>query len=112
MPRGQPGEHGQAQRCFNEAPLVAHLATALAHHATRSKEGRVRPGAIRPRYPRKTAAAPCPRGALHPRALAAAGDQLEGAQAQVVHAEQRHEVNHQALSIRLAWACAARSAHM
>ena len=89
MPRGQPGKHGKAQRCFNEAPLMAHLAAAPAHRAARSTEGRVRPGAIRPRYPRKTAAAPCPRGALHPRALAAAGDQLEGARAQVVHAEQR-----------------------
>ena len=87
MPRGQPGKHGKAQRCFNEAPLVAHLAATPAHRAARSTEGRVHAGAIRPRYPHKTAAAPCPRGALHPRALAAAGDQLEGARAQVVHAE-------------------------
>ena len=89
-----------------------NLAAAPAHRATRCTGGRVYPGAIRCRYPRKTAAAPCPRGALHPRALAAARGQLEGARAQVAHAEQRHEVNRQALSIRLAWACAARSAHM
>ena len=99
---------GASMKHQSRLPLTA----TPSRRALAKLAGRGQAAAIRPQNPRGTSAAPCPRYTPHPRALAAAEDQLEGARAQLVHAEQRHEVNRQALSIRLAWACAARSAHM
>ena len=99
---------GASMKHQSRLPLTA----TPSRRALAKLAGRGQAAAIRPQNPRATSAAPCSRYTPHPRALAAAEDQLEGARAQLVHAKQRHEVNRQALSIRLVRACAARGAHM
>ena len=96
---------GSAQWCFNEAPLVAPADRRSATPRTRRMAGRGQAAAIRPQNPRRTSAAPCPRYTPRPRALAAAEGQLEGARAQLVHADHVSKGHRQALSIHLAWAC-------
>ena len=103
---------GSAQWCFNEAPLVAPADRRSATPRTRRMAGRGQAAAIRPQNPRRTSAAPCPRYTPRPRALAAAEGQLEGARAQLVHADHVSKGHRQALSIHLAWACTARSVHV
>ena len=106
------GSACSAQWCFNEAPLTAPADRRSATPRTRRMAGRGQAAAIRPPNPRRTSAAPCPRYTPRPRALAAAEGQLEGARAQLVHADHVSKGHRQALSIHLAWACTARSVHV
>ena len=66
---------GASMQHHSQLPLTA----APPRRALAKLVGRGQAPAIHPPNPRTTTAAPCPRDALHPRALGAAGHQLEGA---------------------------------
>ena len=99
---------GASMQHHSRLPLTA----APPRRALAKLAGRGQAAAIRPPNPRRTSAAPCPRYTPRPRALAAAEGQLEGARAQLVHADHVSKGHRQALSIHLAWACTARSVHV
>ena len=102
---------GSDQRCCINATLMALADRRSAPPHTRSMPARGRAGATRSLDPRRTAATPGPRGALHPRAIPAPGDQVQSTR-RSLRTLIGGENGFSSLSIRLAWACAARSAHV
>ena len=111
-PRASSGSAGGDQCASMQHHSRLPLTAAPPRHALAKLVGRGQAPAIHPPNPRTTTAAPCPRDTPRPRALAAAEGQLEGARAQLVHADHVSKGHRQALSIHLAWACTARGAHV
>ena len=105
------GSTGSGQRCCIDAPLMALADRRPAPPHTRSMPARGRAGATRSLDPRRTTATPGPRGALHPRAIPAPGDQVQSTR-RSLRTLIGGENGFSSLSIHLAWAYAARRAHM
>jgi len=78
-PRASSGSAGGDQCASMQHHSRLPLTAAPPRRALAKLVGRGQAPAIHPPNPRTTTAAPCPRDALHPRALGAAGHQLEGA---------------------------------